>query len=347
MEKLILWDRPIGSSSTIAGAEEEDVSDLFLCDFPSYPRISSLTVLSGSMTIPAGGYLVVSWANVDDDAEIGLYTSDTNNFGEASFVIDYMQYGSAGHTREPAAVEAQVWTAGEFVALAPTGQSLQYSDNSMVGSGNWSSADATPGQANASTTPAASQIRINEISHGEVDFMGSTNWVELYNAGTEEEDVSDLFLCDFPSYPRISSLTVLSGSMTIPAGGYLVVSWSNVDDDAEIGLYTSDTNNFGEASFVIDYMQYGSAGHTREPAAVEAQVWTAGEFVALAPTGQSLQYFDNSMVGSGNWSSADATPGQANVIVNTSNEDITGVPDGFRLNGNYPNPFNPVTYDLF
>ena len=88
--------------------------------------------------------------------------------------------------------------------------------------------------------PASAQIRINEVSHGEVDYMGSTNWVELYNAGGAEEDVSSLILCDFPSYPVISSLTVLSGNTTIPAGGYLVLAWTNIDDDAEIGLYTAD-----------------------------------------------------------------------------------------------------------
>lgn len=198
-------------------------------------------------------------------------------------------------------------------------------------------------------SPALAQVRINEISHGEVDFMGSTSWIELYNAGDMEVDVSDLFLCDFPAYPRISSLTVLDGSTTIPAEGYLVLAWTNLDDDAEVGLYASNTSSFGESSFILDYMQYASAGHQREAPAVTAGAWTAGEFVPLANTGESLQFFDNGAVGSGNWASVAATPGEENTMVSTSTEDIASVPEGFRLNGNYPNPFNPTTtisYDL-
>lgn len=200
-----------------------------------------------------------------------------------------------------------------------------------------------------SLSPSFAQVRINEISHGEVDFMGSTNWIELYNAGDSEADVADLFLCDFPAYPRVSSLTVLSGNTTIPAEGYLVLAWTNVDDDAEIGLYASNTSSFGESSFILDYMQYASAGHQREAPAVTAGVWTAGEFVALANSGESLQFFDNGSVGSGNWASVVATPGEENVMVSTSTEEIDGIPDAFQLNGNYPNPFNPTTtisYDL-
>lgn len=192
-------------------------------------------------------------------------------------------------------------------------------------------------------------IRINEVSHGEVDFMGFTNWIELYNAGDSEVDISNLILCDSPECPSISSLSVLSGSVILPAGGYIVLYWSELDGDSEVGLYQAHAQgDFGNSDLIIDYMQYASPGHQREGTAVEAGVWTAQGFVALAGTNESLQFFDNAMVGPGNWGAAPATPGEANKLLQTSNE-VFDVPTLFRLHGNYPNPFSrktTISYDL-
>ena len=329
-----------------AGDSEEDVAALLLCNFPLYPSVGSLTALGGgSTTIPAGGYLVVSWADIgDDDAEVGIYTADASgDFGNADKLIDYMQYGTAEHRRETVGEAAGIWTAGEFVPLPNEGESLQLVDVAGTGASNWVSAAPTPGEANASGS-AVSNIRITEVGVG-VMFEGNTKWVELHNAGDSEEDVAALLLCNFPLYPSVGSLTALGGgSTTIPAGGYLVVSWADIgDEDAEVGIYTADaTGDFGNAEKLLDYMQYGTAEHRRETVGEAAGLWTAGEFVPLPNEGETLQLVDVTGTGLANWVSAAPTP-NAPTNVTTSVEEESGVPASFTLHTNYPNPFNPET----
>lgn len=188
-----------------------------------------------------------------------------------------------------------------------------------------------------SSTPA--QVRLNEVGYLGVDFQGQAEWVELHNTGTESVDVSSWFLCNFPVYQEIGNLAVLSGSMVIPAGGFLTVPFTalvSTTNGAEVGLYLN-SSNFGSAANILDYMQYGSANHQRESVAVSAGVWQDNAFVPHAPSGQSLAFDDSD----GTWKANSPTPGAAN-FSSVATEDET-LPTDFVLYGNYPNPFNPVT----
>lgn len=325
-----------------AGSAEVDVASYWLCNFPAYEQISDLTVLEGNTTIPAGGYLVVAFDDTGDgDGEMGLYSG--SSFGSAADMVDYMQYGSAAHQREPVAVEAGVWTAGAFVAAAQPDESLSFFDNGGAAVDNWASAGATPGAENAQAV--AEVLRINEIGYSGVDVQGASKWVEIYNEGDVEVDASSYWLCNFPAYEQISALTVLEGNTTIPAGGYLVVAFDDTGDgDGEMGLYSS--NDFGSAAAMVDYMQYGSAGHQREPVAVEAGVWEAGAFVAAAPSGQTLSFFNNGGALVDNWAAATPSAGSQN-STGTSSATEESLPDAFTLRGHYPEPFNPTTTIVF
>ena len=328
------------------GADAVDVSTLWLCNFPAYEQIANVTVLSGNTTIPAGGYLIVAWDGIGvDDGEMGLYSN--NDFGNADSMVDYMQYGSAGHQREGVAVAAQVWDPGAFVAASAAGQSLTFSGGGATHAEDWTSQDPTPGEANPGAT--AVPVRINELAYGGADFESAAKWVELFNAGDADVDVSSLWLCNFPAYEQIANVTVLSGNTTIPAGGYLVVAWDGIGvDDGEMGLYSS--NDFGSADSMVDYMQYGSAGHQREGVAVTAGVWDAGGFVPAVTSGMTLSYFEGENTHVTSW--GDGMPSAG--LVNTDNaatpvERDEQIPAIFTLKGHYPEPFNPgatIQFDL-
>ena len=329
-----------------AGETDVDVSSLILCNIPMYPVINTLAVLGGgSTTIPAGGYLVVAWSDLGDaDAEVGLYKENSfGAFGNADNILDYMQYGAGGHGRETVAETAGFWTAGEFVAAAEAGMSLQLVDVDSTGAANWIAAEPTPNAANAGGA-AFESIRISEVGIN-VDYEGAMKWVELHNTGDADVDVSELILCNIPIYPVLNTMTILGGgSLTIPADGYLVVAWADMGDaDAEVGLYLPNSfGAFGNAANILDYMQYGAGGHGREGVAEMAGVWTSGEFVALGDAGTSLQLASTSETGATNWIAAAPTPNAANTT-ETSIDGEGELPGDFRLFTNFPNPFNPST----
>lgn len=134
-----------------------------------------------------------------------------------------------------------------------------------------------------SSLSLSSQIVINEIVYG------TSQAVEIKNLGPSSLDISDYWLCSFPTYNQLSSLTVLSGSLNLDAGALLVVSghgYSNTDD--ELGLYTA--SGFGNEENIIDYVEWGSTGHVRSTVAQAAGIWSAGDFVADIAASASLEY---------------------------------------------------------
>ena len=131
--------------------------------------------------------------------------------------------------------------------------------------------------------------------------------VELKNIGGETIDISTYWLCDFPSYDQLSNLTVDCGSLMLAAGETVTVETVRIDidgADGEMGLYT--TNNFGSSTAMVDYVEWGSTNHGRSQVAVNANIWTSGDFVASFASDKSLSYDGDGNTPS-DWSETDVT----------------------------------------
>jgi len=143
-----------------------------------------------------------------------------------------------------------------------------------------------------------SQVVINEI------FANGT--VELKNNGSSTVDVSTYWLCDFPAYEVLENSNIICGNLMLDPGGILVVDDFNYVDpaDGEMGLYTSP--DFGAATSMIDYVEWGSNGHTRASVAEIAGIWTSGDFAPAFEATQSLAY-DGEGELSSDWTAGEPT----------------------------------------
>jgi len=130
-----------------------------------------------------------------------------------------------------------------------------------------------------------SQVVINELDI-------ANHMVELKNLGASPADVSNYRLCNFPNYPSITELLVVSGSTFILPGELVLLqvpalNLSGVDD--ELGLYLP-TGAFTSTSSILDYIEWGSSPHTRSGTAVGAGTWTTGNFIPIPLPGQTINY---------------------------------------------------------
>ena len=107
-------------------------------------------------------------------------------------------------------------------------------------------------------------------------------------------DMSGWWLCNFPAYTLLADQSPTGSLILAPGAEVTVTSTVNINPtDSELGLY--NTNSFGSAAAMEDYIQWGSAGHGRESVAVAAGIWGAGTFIMDAPpfeyTGDGLTEF--------------------------------------------------------
>ena len=127
------------------------------------------------------------------------------------------------------------------------------------------------------------QILLNEIQTNGDDI------VEIKNHGAMMVDVSTYRLCSWPTYTTIGDMTVISGSTNLMPGALVVLSGHAMGDiDDELGLYLD--NSWNNPASIVDYVEWGSTGHTRSFIAQLAGIWGSGDFTEAAPMGTTLAW---------------------------------------------------------
>ena len=167
-----------------------------------------------------------------------------------------------------------------------------------------------------------SQIVINE-------FQPDADMVEIKNTGAVGVNVSSYQLCSFPDYVELQNLTLESGGdLMLMPGEIIVLSghFSEVSNlaDNELGLYIN--GSFGSSSSIIDYVEWGSTGHTRSGTAVTAGIWSTGDFLAAPAAGMSVSW-DGSSNAISSWSVGASTFGEENAGGCTANGGVISTND--------------------
>ena len=173
-------------------------------------------------------------------------------------------------------------------------------------------------------------IVINEIFPDE-------NLVELKNVGDIAIDISGYTLCQFPNYGPLANLQLDCNStdLILDPGEILAVEMNAplTSNQGEMALYNSDLvdDDYINSDYIIDYVEWGFAGHQRAPVAIAAGIWSSGSFVPAFSINSSIEYD-----GIGN-SPFDWTEDSPTICIENSFTDPNPTPTETKYSL-YPNP---------
>lgn len=168
--------------------------------------------------------------------------------------------------------------------------------------------------------PAFAQIRITEVLANPLGEDDGNQKVELTNVSAGNIDIGGWWICGFFAYRQFPTNVVLA-----PGARYVIHIGATGTNDgsnyytgafptlsptaAAFSLYW--VNQFGSASAIADFVEWGATGQARENVAILAGIWPAGQFVPAAPEGESMQLCGTS-AGSADWILGPPTLGSPN-----------------------------------
>lgn len=188
-----------------------------------------------------------------------------------------------------------------FIGVSFTG--AYFSDSVSVSGNTLATGIWNPGKAT-----------ISEVFYNPDGVDTGKEWIEIKNSGGYALDMTG-YVVHFDEL--VAAYDYIFPSFSLASGARVVVHVRTSDPDSATDLYWPNTNgkNMGnsygsvglykslpkDSATIVDYVEYGSAGHDGEPKAVAAvpPIWTAGTFVPLVSAeGYSMELIsaDNNLV---------------------------------------------------
>jgi len=193
---------------------------------------------------------------------------------------------------------------------------------------------------NGNDTP---NIVINEINYNAADAFNPGDWVELYNNGESEVDLTGWQFLDSDD----THIFVIPENTVLQPGEYLVICENSSDFSS---LFPEVENYIGDTGFGLSGSGELIRLYDNLHQMMDSLVYDDNDPWPAEPDGNgptlSLKNpdLDNSL--GENWAASlsHGTPGQVNdVLAVRDNDPLNLIPEHFGLGQNYPNPFNPDT----
>ncbi|MFC1898267.1 CotH kinase family protein [Candidatus Cloacimonadota bacterium] len=191
-------------------------------------------------------------------------------------------------------------------------------------------------------TVVPNPIAINEINYNSSPDFDVDDWIEIYNATTEDIDMSnwqfkdsdDTHFYEFPYGLVLSAEEYFVICRDIQAFQDFFPDVTNVIGNFDFGLSgNGDTVRiFDESGNLIDEVHYEDTNPW--PPEPDGN----GPTLSLLNPGM-----DNTLAMSWAASAGHGTPGEINDVYVSVQEDVIAIQDEIRLLQNFPNPFNPTT----
>jgi hypothetical protein len=232
-----------------------DISEFWLSSLGVTAQLSSLTIDSGSLTaLTSGAEVKLSGFTLNDvAADLGLFS--INSFADPVALVHFIQWGSGGNGVESVAVSKGIWPVGEFIS----------GSSPYVYTGNGE-------DTGLGTIVEGALVRMTSVNP-------TTNQVVIKNFDTSSVDVSGYYLRALGAHTILSSLTLVSGSLTITAGSTVTIGDFSMNDTAsDLGLYANG-DSFINTANMVDFVQWGTPNNGVESVAVDKGIWTDEDYV--------------------------------------------------------------------
>lgn len=198
--------------------------------------------------------------------------------------------------------------AASTTTAAATSTTVQPPTTTTTTAPTTTTAEATTTTSTVPPPSGPAEFAITEV------VFGTNPYLTITNIGLGPGELGSFWLCQRPSYYEIPAVTLEPGEIVaIALGGDRpdLIGIAAVFDagnelgkilrgNGELGLYRAPA--FGDKDAILDYVEWGSAGHGRSDVAVAAGIWVEDGFVPVPPEAQSIAVLAPPAAGPDQWS---------------------------------------------